>query len=104
MNTEQFCFNGINGETGQYAQASLTPQQIMELLQNKPVDHSHLKDLEKRVRGSEQDYGLMEGKNPTLLAEAGWGIIFARDTNPAIREALSELLNHRQALVIPTLN
>ena len=98
MNTEQLCFNGIDGETGKYAQAPLTPQQIIERLQNKPVDHSHNKDLEKRVRSSETGYGLMEGRNPTVLAEAGWGIIFTRDTNPAIREALSELLDYRRAL------
>jgi hypothetical protein len=40
--------------------------------------------------------GVKEGVNPKKLDEAGWGIIFAHDADPAIKEALRDLIALRQ--------
>jgi hypothetical protein len=37
--------------------------------------------------------------DPTDLTQTGWGIIFPRDANPAIRQKLTRLIEHRQQQV-----
>lgn len=43
-----------------------------------------------------RDKGAKEGVDATQLSQAGWGIVFAHDADPAIKEALEPLLKLRK--------
>jgi hypothetical protein len=96
--------NGINGATGEYLFPQLTPKEISAIAQGTDFDRLHLSDLRTKAKQTrEKKKALKAGKDPDNLADAGWGVIFAReykDSNryaaEAIREALSPLLDRRQ--------
>ena len=100
MTGELLYFNGINGATGAYM---LRPQTAEELTQgfikgaSPPENQS---ELAWRARRKTRGFlGVKDDVDPTKLAEAGWGIIFAqddRDRVPAIMDALKELLDLRR--------
>jgi len=84
-------FNGVDGATGDYETPPLTLEQLSKVAQGGKV--------EKPVSGP-VNYIPKEGVDPKDLSTTGWGVIFAfadQDKTPAVREALSELLNHRRA-------
>jgi hypothetical protein len=90
-------FNGVDGESGGYALPPMTGEDLSSFIQGEspPENLSELKDKERRR--NQAVMGVKEGVDPKRLDESGWGVIFAHDADPAIKEALSELLNHRQA-------
>jgi hypothetical protein len=100
MSTELLFFNGINGASGDYLLPPMLPEDISKVAQGEKLDPEHMKELKARhQRAGEAVMGVMEGIDPTNLAETGWGVIFAyedREHVPAIKEALSELLEHRR--------
>ncbi len=100
MSEELLFFNGIDGASGEYLLPPMTVQQVSEIAQGEPQDEDHLRELKAWLqRTTQATLGPKEGVDPKNLAETGWGVIFAyedRERIPAIREALSELLEHRR--------
>ncbi len=89
-------FNGIDGATGAYALPSMTGEQLFDLIkgEEKPenINELRFRHREKTVT----HLGVREGVDPTRLEQTGWGVIFAHDADPAVKEALSELLRLRE--------
>lgn len=98
MNAERLVFNGINGTTGRYLQSPLTPEEVSQrvLTQREKFNPKHEYIQELKARKSKPSFRLKPGINPKDLSQTGWGVIFAYDAKPEIREALNELLEHRQ--------
>jgi hypothetical protein len=100
MNEEDLLFfNGINGSTGDYLLPPLTAEQVSRIAQGEEFDPDDLYDLQQKkklVEGLDADFAPVEGVDPKKLEETGWGVIFAYNADPAIQEALSELLEHRK--------
>ncbi len=85
MSDQLLHFNGIDGDTGDYL---LRPRRVDEL-------EPFLRRAGFRPRGVARR--LKRGLDALDLAAAGWGVIWGREVGPEIREALSELLDHRRS-------
>ncbi|MBU0608803.1 MAG: hypothetical protein KKI08_13025, partial [Armatimonadetes bacterium] len=98
MATDLLFFNGVDGASGDYLLPPLPPEAVSKLAQGEPLDEQHLGELKwfHEQRGL-ATMAVVEGVDPCNLAEAGWGVIFAHDADPALRAALAELLDHRQS-------
>ncbi len=102
MSTENhdhpFVFNGIDATTGEYLQPPLAASEVAALACREAAPEPwHLQELKRRhQRDARGHLGPIEGVEAKDLSQAGWGVVFAHDADPAVREALGELLEHRQ--------
>lgn len=88
-------FNGINGATGEYGVPPMTGEELAGFIKGESAPEN-LAELKYRQQQAKQShYGVKEGVDPKKLDEAGWGVIFAHDAQPAIKEALKPLLDLR---------
>ena len=97
---ELLYFNGINGVTGEYGLPQMTPAKLAKFIEGaeKP---ENLNDLKQKKQDSEKHWAIVEGRDPKILDQSGWGIILAQDADPAIKEALGDLIKLRQEQVGP---
>jgi hypothetical protein len=90
-------FNGVNGETGDYLLPPLRPAVVAALAQDERVDRAEAGQLAKRYEQTTGTFlGPIDRVDAGDLAQAGWGVIFASDADPAVRRALQPLLDHRR--------
>jgi hypothetical protein len=89
-------FNGIDGTTGQYLMPPMTADELSRRIigEAPPENINELKFRHQRAKA--KHLGVKDGIDPAKLNEAGWGIIFAHDADPAVKEALSDLLSLRE--------
>lgn len=96
MNDDLLYFNGINGSTGDYLIPPLSPEALAGVARGESIPPDHLMELAWRKQLGEAHYGVKAGVDPRDLAQAGWGVIFASDADPRVRDALRELLDYRK--------
>jgi hypothetical protein len=78
-------FNGIDATTGGYSLSGLDPGQVLEVVSRRPSTG--------RPRGP------IPGVDVKNLAASGWGVVFPRNVEAAVREALGPLLALRRRQV-----
>jgi hypothetical protein len=92
-----FHFNGVNGATGEYGLPPMSGDELAAVIQGE-TDEAFLRELRWRY-AQKLDFlhlGTREGIDPTEIDQAGWGVVFSHDANPAVREALAPLLELRR--------
>jgi hypothetical protein len=95
-------FNGVDGASGGYLLPPMTAQELgRAALGTRWQDDQYRELKDRHEKATEKRYALRAGLDPQNLAEAGWGVIFPGAWEPgvqqAVRGALWELLEHRQA-------
>jgi hypothetical protein len=94
---ELLVFNGIDATTGDYLLPPLPAEKLARLVRGERPDAVHAQELKRRARrlGMTRLGAAAKVKDPNQLGQAGWGVIFARDTPQGIVEALRPLLQFR---------
>ena len=84
----RFFANGLNGNTGQYLVPPMDIKQAVAMIRGATADERLLRDARAwNQRKKEPSFAPMAGVDPKKLSESGWGVIFAYNTDPAVREA-----------------
>jgi hypothetical protein len=92
---ELLYFNGIDGDTGQFALPPMTGNELSSFIRQESQPEN-LAELRYRYEEStKKSMGVREGIDPKQLDQTGWGVIFPSATDPALKEALTGLLNLR---------
>lgn len=90
-------FNGVNASHGGYLTPPMPAPDLVKIARGDTVSAEKLADAKWRVEQKKSHLGVKAGVDPTKISEAGWGVIFARDEKPEVRDALCELLDYRKA-------
>jgi hypothetical protein len=88
-------FNGINGATGDYGLPPMTSAQLARVIRGEPMPEN-IDELRARKARAMETFGPPADVDPRELSQAGWGIIFPNEFDPAIKEALHLLMEKRK--------
>jgi hypothetical protein len=92
---ELLYFNGIDGDTGQYALPPMTGKELSDFIRQESQPEN-LAELRYRYEETtKKSMGVREGIDPKQLDQTGWGVIFSATADPAVKEALTDLLELR---------
>lgn len=91
---KEICFNGLNCATGRYGRDPVSGADLLALIRDdkKP---DNLEELQSK--SDPRALPIAADSDPTRIDQTGWAVIFARDADPAIIEALEPLLALRRA-------
>ena len=92
---ELLYFNGIDGDTGQYALPPMTGKELSAFIRQESQPENLAELLYRYEESTKKSMGVREGIDPKQLDQTGWGVVFSADANPEIKEALTSLLELR---------
>jgi hypothetical protein len=88
--------NGVNGSSGGYLLPRLELGVVSALARGERLDPEERRALRARYEATTGEFLGLVDADPADITQAGWGVVFAHDADPAIKEALWPLLEHRR--------
>jgi hypothetical protein len=88
---------GIDARTGSYLGGALDPERIGSGLPESAAPSGEWGLSDRWEVLSVDSFGALPRLEPSDLSAAGWGVVFAENTDPAVYKALGPLLDHRRA-------
>src|SRR3974390_1284778 len=96
MPDDLIVLNGINGATGDYSPRPMAQSDAAGFAAA-PQDAASQKLLAAYTQQATQAHlGLPFDRDPKILKEAGWGVVFHQQEDDAVKKALQPLIDHRQ--------
>lgn len=101
---EKIYVNGISALTGEYLVPPIDFEDIQSILKTEQASNSSYKNevsfLTRIWKAITQSHlGLPPDIKPEEVAQAGWGIVFDENEDPAIKDALDPFIEHRRQQV-----
>ena len=99
---DDIILNGINGATGQYLVAPMTPSEAVGIASGRPTEGtlgSWLKTLVSVFKRPK--LGLPMDVDPTNPARAGWAVVLPAGASAQVRAAVQPLIDRRKTVVPP---
>jgi len=100
-NEELVHVNGVNASTGEYLEQPWSLDDVVEVALAEEHDSREVGVLQRKVDQGEANFRVVFGVDERDLTQAGWGVIFAKGADPAIKEALKELFDYRENQASP---
>jgi hypothetical protein len=92
--------NGIDGASGAYLQDAIDLSAAAALVRREGRDPAVDSWLRRVWRSLTRPHlGLAPNVRPEVVAEAGWGVVFHRNEDPAVKAALEPLIAHRRRTI-----
>jgi hypothetical protein len=91
----QVAFNGVDGASGGYLLPRTSLHRLAASIRNETFAHDRLGELRARRDLAAPDFGMVFGRDPEDLAQAGWAIVAAESTPPDVLDALEPLFAYR---------
>jgi hypothetical protein len=89
-------FNGVDATTGELLFPPISESDLAAMIRGEPVDPDKLKNAEGLLNlKSSGSLGMAEDESPTNLSQAGWAVVFHKDEDPAVKQELMRLYDHR---------
>jgi hypothetical protein len=86
----------VNGAGGGYLLPPIEPAVVSALARGEELDPQEARELRARYETTTGRFLGVVDADPADVAQAGWGVVFAQDADPAIGQALGPLLEHRR--------
>jgi hypothetical protein len=102
VNDDDIILNGIDGTTGEYLVAPITPAEAQSIASGHPTDEATAKWLKgKAGAAARKNLDLPMDVNPTQPSRAGWAIVFPAGASAELKAAVQPLIDRRKKMVAP---